>query len=318
MHFISAVPHQAPIYTITICTGAISRCSGARIHVALIGDGASTVPFDLSSNSTLTPCTTRELFQSGAQDSFYISPFDTVDVGQVTNLLVQLAHLIQFLPSSLSRSILLVIPSSASMRKSRWTAVLLREYWSKESFQWRKIFVRRKREMIDTERWRGLVFWSITGLDRAWNTRSSCQSLIVGKVSLMDVTHRFHATPFSPLESNVYTISIKTTQISELSGQNTLDIHVSIPVSLWAWMLSILTWQMTFANGKTHQQVLSSSETHQIAFQKDHVDFFLVSLDNMGDSQVRPVLTGWPGGESIHSIIDRTLLIRLPMSKLVW
>jgi hypothetical protein len=117
------------------------------------------------------------------------------------------------------------------------------------------------------------------------------------------------------VESNVYTISVKTTQISDSSEKNTLDIHVSI--IMWVWVSSLLAWQMTFANGKTHQQVLSSSETHQIAFQKDHVDFFLVSLDNIGDSTVRPVSTRQPE-KAIQSIIDRMLLSRLPMSKLVY
>ena len=88
--------------------------------------------------------------------------------------------------------------------------------------------------MIDTERRDGLVFWPITGSDRAWNTKSSYQSSIVGEVSLMNAIHPSISfnTSLSLLESNVYTISIKTTQISDLSGQNTLDIHVSIPVRL--------------------------------------------------------------------------------------
>lgn len=43
------------------------------------------------------------------------------------------------------------------MRNSRWTAVLLREYWSEESFHWRKIFVRRKRERDD---WYWALRWS--------------------------------------------------------------------------------------------------------------------------------------------------------------
>ena len=60
---------------------------------------------------------------------------------------------------------------------------------------------------------------------------------------------------------------------------------------------------------KLHQHVLSSSETHQIALQKDHVDFFLLTVDGLGDSEVRPISTGRTY-ESIHSNIDRALLFR--------
>jgi hypothetical protein len=49
----------------------------------LIGDGASTLPFDLNSNSTLIQCTTKDLFQSGSDDKFFISTLEAVDVGRV-------------------------------------------------------------------------------------------------------------------------------------------------------------------------------------------------------------------------------------------
>jgi len=73
----------APIYTIIIHTGTISSCSQVNIHLALIGDGASTLPFDLNSNSSLIQCTTKNLFQSGSKDIFFISSFESTDVGRV-------------------------------------------------------------------------------------------------------------------------------------------------------------------------------------------------------------------------------------------
>jgi hypothetical protein len=49
----------------------------------LIGDGASTLPLNLNSNSSLIQCTTKNLFQSGSKDIFYISSFESIDVGEV-------------------------------------------------------------------------------------------------------------------------------------------------------------------------------------------------------------------------------------------
>jgi hypothetical protein len=74
---------EASIYTIIIHTGTISSCVQAKIYLALIGDGASTLPFDLNSNSS---CTTKDLFQSGSNERFSISPLEAVDVGRVGNV----------------------------------------------------------------------------------------------------------------------------------------------------------------------------------------------------------------------------------------
>jgi len=63
-----------PIYTIIVNTGTISSCSEVHMRLALIGDGASTLPFDFNS---------KDLFQSGSQNRLSISPFDTLDVGEV-------------------------------------------------------------------------------------------------------------------------------------------------------------------------------------------------------------------------------------------
>jgi hypothetical protein len=44
---------------------------------------------------------------------------------------------------------------------------------------------------------------------------------------------------------------------------------------------------MKFANGKSYEEALSASETHQIPFQQDNIDFFLVTVDDVGDSEVK-------------------------------
>ena len=54
--------------------------------LALIGDGASTLPFDLSSDGMINRSMKKEFFQSGARDRFFISPFETIDVGQVRRI----------------------------------------------------------------------------------------------------------------------------------------------------------------------------------------------------------------------------------------
>ena len=69
-----------PIYTITVQTGPISRCSNVDVKIALIGEGASTLPFELFSDEFSNR---KEVFQSGSRDRFEISPFETSDVGQV-------------------------------------------------------------------------------------------------------------------------------------------------------------------------------------------------------------------------------------------
>jgi hypothetical protein len=44
---------------------------------------------------------------------------------------------------------------------------------------------------------------------------------------------------------------------------------------------------MKFANGQSYEDSLSLSETHRIAFQKDNIDFFMVTIDDIGDTEVK-------------------------------
>ncbi len=44
---------------------------------------------------------------------------------------------------------------------------------------------------------------------------------------------------------------------------------------------------MEFANGKSYKDALCLSETHQIAFQKDNIDFFMVTIDGIGNTEVK-------------------------------
>jgi hypothetical protein len=44
---------------------------------------------------------------------------------------------------------------------------------------------------------------------------------------------------------------------------------------------------MKFANGKSYTDALSLSETHQVAFQKDNTDFFMVNIDDVGNVEVK-------------------------------
>lgn len=44
---------------------------------------------------------------------------------------------------------------------------------------------------------------------------------------------------------------------------------------------------MTFNNGKILEEELSTSETHQIPFQKDQIDFFTLSINEPAKSEVR-------------------------------
>ncbi|CAF4245324.1 unnamed protein product, partial [Adineta steineri] len=73
----------ASIYTIIVRTGTISSSTQLDMHLALIGDGASTLPFYLNSNSNLIHSTNNHLFQSGSKNFFYISSFYSIDIGQV-------------------------------------------------------------------------------------------------------------------------------------------------------------------------------------------------------------------------------------------
>ena len=43
---------------------------------------------------------------------------------------------------------------------------------------------------------------------------------------------------------------------------------------------------MNFADGKSYEEALHSSETHKIPFQKDHLDFFVMNIDDVKDSEV--------------------------------
>lgn len=43
---------------------------------------------------------------------------------------------------------------------------------------------------------------------------------------------------------------------------------------------------MKFDNGKSYEEPLSLSETHQIPFQKDNIDFFMLIIDDIDDRQV--------------------------------
>ncbi|CAF1996077.1 unnamed protein product [Rotaria magnacalcarata] len=76
-------------YTIIIRTGSMSRCSQATIRLALIGDGASTLPFNLNSNTSSIQCISKNLFQPNSKDIFYISSFQSIDVGQLFHIKLQ-------------------------------------------------------------------------------------------------------------------------------------------------------------------------------------------------------------------------------------
>ena len=44
--------------------------------------------------------------------------------------------------------------------------------------------------------------------------------------------------------------------------------------------------KMKFANDKIYEETLNSSETYQIPFQADHIDFFVISFNDVGNSPV--------------------------------
>ncbi len=52
-------------------------------------------------------------------------------------------------------------------------------------------------------------------------------------------------------------------------------------------MMYMFYLKITFANGKSHEDSLYLSETHQIAFQKNNIDFFMITIDDMGDTEVK-------------------------------
>jgi hypothetical protein len=43
---------------------------------------------------------------------------------------------------------------------------------------------------------------------------------------------------------------------------------------------------MKFGNGKSYEEALSLSETHQIPFQKNNIDFFMITIDGVADNEV--------------------------------
>ncbi|CAF3635995.1 unnamed protein product [Rotaria sp. Silwood1] len=210
--FIKEGPAQlAPIYTIIIRTGTISSCCQANIHLALIGDGASTIPFDLNSNSSLIQCTTKNLFQSGSKDIFYISSLESVDIGQLFYLHIQCD--------------------------------------SRDNLPYYCESIEVINNLTDEKYFFLINHWFGPNLEQ--------------KISVPVIDRN--------KGSNIFTISIKTTDISDSSSQNMISIH------------------MNFANGKSYNETLSSSETHQIPFQKDNIDFFLAIIDNIGDTEISNV-----------------------------
>ncbi|CAF1271668.1 unnamed protein product [Rotaria sordida] len=210
--FIKEGPAQfAPIYTIFIPTGTISRCLQANIRLALIGDGASTIPFDLNSNSNLIQCTTKNLFQSGSKDLFYLSSFESVDIGQLFHLQIQCD--------------------------------------SHDNLPYYCESIEIINNLTDEKYFFLVNHWFGPNLEQ--------------KISVPVIDRN--------KESNIFTISIKTTDISNFNGQNIIYIHIN------------------FTNGKSYEEALSSSETHQIPFQKDNIDFFLVVIDNIGDNEISNV-----------------------------
>jgi len=45
--------------------------------------------------------------------------------------------------------------------------------------------------------------------------------------------------------------------------------------------------KIKFTNGKSFEEALSSSETHQIPFQKENIDFFMVTIEDVRDNEVK-------------------------------
>ncbi|CAM4812506.1 unnamed protein product [Rotaria magnacalcarata] len=198
-------------YTIIIRTGSMRCCSQATIRLALIGDGASTLPFNLNSNTSSIQCISKNLFQPNSKDIFYISSFQSIDVGQLFHIKLQCGcH--DSLP-----------------------------YYCKS--------IEVINNLTDVKYFFLVNHWFGSNLEKHIS------------VPVIDRTK----------ESNVFTISTKTRAISNSIGWHMIYVH------------------MNFANGKSYEEVCISSETHQIPFQKDNVDFFLVFLDNIDDTKVSSV-----------------------------
>ncbi|CAM4771263.1 unnamed protein product, partial [Rotaria magnacalcarata] len=194
-------------YTIIIRTGSMRCCSQATIRLALIGDGASTLPFNLNSNTSSIQCISKNLFQPNSKDIFYISSFQSIDVGQLFHIKLQCGcH--DSLP-----------------------------YYCKS--------IEVINNLTDVKYFFLVNHWFGSNLEKHIS------------VPVIDRTK----------ESNVFTISTKTRAISNSIGWHMIYVH------------------MNFANGKSYEEVCISSETHQIPFQKDNVDFFLVFLDNIDDTK---------------------------------
>ncbi|CAF1208293.1 unnamed protein product [Didymodactylos carnosus] len=78
----------APKYTIIIRTGSISSCRNAYIRVALVGDSASTIPFDLNDLIDVNNNNKIQPFRSGQKDIFYISSLQAIDVGKLDRIII--------------------------------------------------------------------------------------------------------------------------------------------------------------------------------------------------------------------------------------
>ncbi|CAF1083007.1 unnamed protein product [Adineta steineri] len=198
----------ASIYTIIVRTGTISSSTQLDMHLALIGDGASTLPFYLNSNSNLIHSTNNHLFQSGSKNFFYISSFYSIDIGQLFHIQI-------------------------------WCNSIDKLPYYCESI-----------EVINNFNDKKYFF-----LVNHWFGPNLEEYLSVPLINRNE-------------ESNMFTISIKTIDISKSDDEHLVLIYIE------------------FANGKSYEEALHSSETHQIPFQKNNIDFFSVTFDNVNDNEV--------------------------------
>ncbi|CAF4154933.1 unnamed protein product, partial [Adineta steineri] len=201
----------ASIYTIIVRTGTISSSTQLDMHLALIGDGASTLPFHLNSNSNLIHSTNNHLFQSGSKNLFYISSFHSIDIGQLFHIQI-------------------------------WCNSIDKLPYYCESI-----------EVINNFNDKKYFF-----LVNHWFGPNLEEYLSVPLINRNE-------------ESNMFTISIKTIDISKSDDEHLVLIYIE------------------FANGKSHEEALHSSETHQIPFRKDNIDFFPVTIDNVNDNEITNV-----------------------------
>ncbi|CAF1294409.1 unnamed protein product [Adineta ricciae] len=199
-----------PIYTVTVHKGSISSSTQASIRFALIGTTSSSLPFILNTTTASTQPTASKtnFFQSGSQDTFFVSPMESMDIGQLCD--------VQF-----------------------WCDTTDKLPYYCESVEVTNNFTNDKYFFL-------INHWFGPDLE---------QQVCV------PVTNRSQ-------ESKVFTISVKTMNISDTNKENTLLI------------------QMRFANDKIYEETLNSSETYQIPFQADHIDFFVISLNDVGNSQI--------------------------------